>query len=84
MPCARWPTLPETDARICTTWLAPIAVSGAKPLSTIIGTDSAGPPTPVSPEPKPVSAPMPNSSARRCRGRPSKAVRRRAPPPSSV
>ena len=68
MWCARWATLPETEARIWITWLAPIALSAGKPHSTIIGTDSAGPPTPVRPEPNPVAAPITNSSACCLRG----------------
>ena len=67
-PNRRLPSVPETAATICSTWLAPIETSAGNPNSTMSGTDSAGPPTPVRPEPNPAIPPTATSRTRCARG----------------
>ena len=54
-PWARLPALPDRAAVIWMTWLVAMAVRGEKPMMTMSGTESTGPPTPVRPEPKPTA-----------------------------
>ena len=54
--------MPAAAEKICNTWLVPIAESGAKPDSTISGTENSGPPAPENPEPNPAAAPINSKS----------------------
>ncbi len=63
-PYRKLPSVPEIAATIWITWLTPIDTSAGNPNMTMSGTDSAGPPTPVRPEPNPAIAPTATSKTR--------------------
>src|SRR5688572_12488764 len=71
-PNWRLPAVPDNATMICSTWLVPMAASGTKPSTIIIGTENSAPPAPDSPEPNPASAPTQASSACCAAPRPSR------------